>query len=63
MCYVYGVKARLLAEYVRTLPLTLSRTFIPLRSVVSYRLSDPEAFEGHVNISWNDRVTLRKEIL
>lgn len=63
MCYVYGVKARLLSEYVRTLSLTLSRTFIPLSTVISYLLSDSEALEGHVNISWNDRVTHRREIL
>lgn len=49
MCYLYGVKARLLTEYVRNLSLTLNLTFMPPRHLMmSYLWSDLQAFEGHV---------------
>lgn len=48
MCYLYGVKARLLTEYVRNLSLTLNLTFMLRRHLMSYLWSDLEAFEGHV---------------
>lgn len=44
MCYLYGVKAGLLTEYVRNQSLTLNLTFMLLHLTTSHMWSDLYAF-------------------
>lgn len=44
MCYLYGVKARLLTEYVRNPSLTLNVTFMLLHLMTSHMWSDLDVF-------------------